>query len=155
MNKKTRNMLENRKAIVLAVGRALQGNESLSREELINKCPSVRIDGNVIERLKNAGLITSTRGRYAKITLNLTFFEITTNLDYYIGKMDRSNGYKECKERKVLTEKSDLKAAFKRAKDESQSLKEEIDFLYREIGKLETENKRLREKIAKVKEALK
>lgn len=155
MNKKTKNMLENRRAIILAVGRALQGNEALSREQLIAQCPTVRIDGNVIERLKNAGLINSTRGRYAKITLNLTFLEITTNLDYYVSKMDRSQGYKAMVEKKVLTEKSDLKAAFKRAKDESQSLKEEIEFLYKEIGKLETENKRLRLKITKIKEALK
>lgn len=155
MNKKTLNMLENRRAIILAVGRALQGNEALSREQLISQCPTVRIDGNVIERLKNAGLINSTRGRYAKITLNLTFLEITTNLDYYVSKMDRSQGYKAMVEKKVLTEKSDLKAAFKRAKDESQSLKEEIEFLYKEIGKLETENKRLRLKITKIKEALK
>lgn len=155
MNKKTKNMLENRKAVVLAVGRALQGNEALTREQLVNKCPSVRIDGNVIERLKNAGLITSTRGRYAKITLNLTFFEISSNLDYYIGKMDRSNGYKECKERKVLTEKKDLKDAFKRAKAETAKIQEELDFVYKELGKVEAENKRLKAIIANIKEALK
>ena len=147
MNNKTRNAQENRRAVVLAVGRALQGNESLSREELVLACPSVHIDGNVLEMLKNANLISTTRGRHAKISLNFTFAEICANIDYHVSQMTRSKGYEACKERKVLTEKKDLKEAFKRAKAGEALLQEKIASLEKLVAKLEKENTMLKEKL--------
>lgn len=156
MNNKTKMALENRKAILRAVAQAFRGNEEgLTKAELANACPNVNIDGNNIERLRIAGIIKSTtRGRHAKYIFSIDIFQLYDQLDSLAEKMQRGKGYENCKERKVLTEKKDLKDAFKRAKAETAKIQEELDFVYKELGKVEAENKRLKAIIANIKEAL-
>lgn len=69
--------------------------------------------------------------------------------------MKRNSEKEEAVERRVLTEKSELKAAFKRAEKRIKELQEELDLVYSELGKLEVENKRMKSQLTVIKEALK
>lgn len=157
MNNKTKMALENRKAILRAVAQAFRGNEEgLTKAELANACPNVNIDGNNIERLRIAGVIKSTtRGRHAKYIFCLDIFSLYDQLDTLAEKMHRGEGYKNCAERKVLTEKKDLKDAFRRAKAETAKLQEELDLIWKKAIQLERENNVLKEKLSAIKTILK
>lgn len=152
MDKRTVNAQKGRKAILLAVSRALEG-ASLTKVELINKCSTVNIDHNILNMLKNAGVITSSRGKHARITACVSFLEVFAHLDEYASKMQRTNE-EERKEVRILASKQELKEAFKRAKTETSKLQEELDFVYKEIKNLEAENARLKSIITNIKNML-
>jgi DNA-binding IscR family transcriptional regulator len=152
MDKRIVNAQEGRKAILLAVSRALEG-ASLTKGELISACEKVNIDHNVLNMLKNAGIITSSRGKHARITACVSFLEVFAHLDEYVSKMQRTNE-EERKEARVLASKQELKEAFKRAKKETSKLQAELDFVYKEIESLEAENARLKSIIANIKTLL-
>lgn len=154
MDNRVKNSRENRKAILREVGRALS-DRALTKVELVKTCTSVHIDHNVLQMLKNAGVISSTRGRHSVISLELSFLQIVSNLDTLAEKMTRGESYSLHQEKRVLAAKADLKAAFKRAKEESAQLKEHVKSLYKYIDKLEKENRDLKSKLDLIKEVLK
>lgn len=154
MNKNTLNARENRKAILRAVGHALN-DHALTKVELISKCQSVHIDHNVLQMLKNAGVISSTRGRHSVISLEVSFFSLMSNLDTLAEKMTRGESYTLHQEKRVLTAKADLKAAFKRAKSEAESLREQLEAAQREVKRLSSINQALNEKLSAIKVILK
>jgi hypothetical protein len=154
MNRKVQGARENRKAILTAVGRALSGH-ALTKVELQEACPQVVIDNNTLEMLRNSGAITVTRGRYAKISLACPVQLLWVRFEEFLIGMKRNSEKEEAVERRVLTEKSELKAAFKRSEKKIKDLQEELDMVYTEIGKLEVENKKLKSIITNIKEALK
>jgi uncharacterized protein (DUF4415 family) len=154
MDNRVKNSRENRKAILREVGRALS-DRALTKVELVKTCTSVHIDHNVLQMLKNAGVISSTRGRNSVISLEVSFMHIVSNLDTLAEKMHRGESYSLHQEKRVLEAKADLKAAFKRAKEESAQLKEHVKSLYKYIDKLEKENRDLKSKLDLIKEVLK
>ena len=154
MNRKTQGAVENRKAILTAVGRALS-DRALTKIELANECPDVVIDNNTLEMLRNAGAIVITRGRYAKISLACPVQLLWVRFEEFLVGMKRNSEKSEAVEKRVLTEKSELKAAFKRADKRIKELQEELDLVYSELGKLELENKRMKAQLTLIKEALK
>lgn len=154
MNKKVQGARENRKAILTAVGRALS-DHALTKVELIEACPQVVIDNNTLEMLRNSGAITITRGRYAKISLACPVNLLWVRFEEFLIGMKRNSEKEEAVEKRILTEKADLKAAFKRSEKKIKELQEELDMVYSELGKLEVENKRMKAQLTLIKEALK
>lgn len=154
MNRKKQGAVENRKAILTAVGRALS-DHALTKVELQEACPHVVVDNNTLEMLRNSGAITITRGRYAKISLTCPVNLLWVRFEEFLIGMKRNSEKEEAVEKRILTEKADLKAAFKRAEKRIKELQEELDLVYSELGKLEVDNKRMRTQLALIKEALK
>jgi DNA-binding IscR family transcriptional regulator len=154
MDNRVKNSRENRKAILREVGRALS-DRALTKVELVKTCTSVHIDHNVLQMLKNAGVISSTRGRNSVIALKVSFMHIVSNLDTLAEKMHRSESYSLHQEKRVLEAKADLKAAFKRAKSETDYLREQLEAAQREIKRLSSINQALNEKLSAIKVILK
>lgn len=154
MNKKVQGARENRKAILTAVGRALS-DHALTKVELQEACPHVVVDNNTLEMLRNSGAITITRGRYAKISLACPVNLLWVRFEEFLIGMKRNSEKEEAVEKRILTEKADLKAAFRRAKAETAAAKAEIEFVYNEISKLEKENAILRGQLEAIKAILK
>lgn len=153
MDKRKYHATKNHEMILKAVAQALDG-AALTKVELVEACPNVVIDNNTIEMLRNAGAVTVTRGRYAKISLTCPKNFIHVRMEEFVKGMIRNSQKEEYVEKRVLTEKADLKAAFKRSEKKIKELQEELDMVYTEIGKLEVENKKLKSIIANIKEVL-
>lgn len=154
MNIKSSNALEARKAILRAVGRAFYNAEALTKVELQNECADVNIDANVMGMLTTAGVIKSTRGRNAKITMLLTPMYVFTHVEELAAKMIRPDSYFEAANRKVVEDKKDLKDVIKRLKKDNQDLSELLDKAWKELDILTADNKALRAKLEAVKAAL-
>lgn len=154
MNLKTLNALEARKAILRAVSKAFYNAEALTKVELQNECQEINLDANVIGMLTNAGVIKSTRGRNAKITMMLTPMHVFTHVEELAAKMVRPDSYFKAAERKVVEDKKELKEVIKRLKKDNQDLSELLDKAWKEIDVLTADNKALRAKLEAVKAAL-
>lgn len=154
MDKRKYHAAKNHEMILKAVAQALDG-AALTKVELIQACPSVVIDNNTLEMLRNSGAITITRGRYARISLTCPKNFIHIRIEEFVKGMIRNSQKEEQVEKRVLTEKADLKAAFKRSEKKIKELQEELDMVYSELGKLEVENKRMKAQLTLIKEALK
>lgn len=154
MNKKTQNALEARKAILRAVARAFYNAEALTKVELQNECTDVNIDANILGMLTTAGVIKSTRGRHAKITMLLTPMHVFTHVEELAAKMIRPESYFEAVERKVVEDKKDLKEVIKRLKKDNQDLSELLDKAWKEIDVLTADNQALHAKLEAIKAAL-
>ncbi len=154
MNKKTQNALEARKAILRAVGRAFYNAEALTKVELQESCQEINLDANVIGMLTTAGVIKSTRGRNAQITMLLTPMHVFTHVEELAAKMVRPESYFEAANRKVAENIKDHKEVIKRLKKDNQDLSELLDKAWKEIDVLTADNKALRAKLEAVKVAL-
>lgn len=154
MNKKTQNALEARKAILRAVGRAFYNAEALTKVELQKECQDINLDANVMGMLTTAGVIKSTRGRNAKITMLLTPMHVFTHVEELAAKMVRPESYFEAASRKVVEDKKELKEVIKRLKKDNQDLSELLDKAWKEIDVLTADNKALHAKLEAVKAAL-
>lgn len=154
MNLKTLNAQESRKATLLAVARAFYNAEALTKVELQNECTDVNIDANVLGMLTTAGVIKSTRGRHAKITMLLTPMHVFTHVEELAAKMVRPESYFEAAERKVVEDKKELKEVIKRLKKDNQDLSELLDKAWKDLDALTADNNALRAKLEAVKAAL-
>ena len=154
MNNKKEGSIKNRREILIAVGRALSV-QPLTKAELAEACPNVVIDNNTLEMLRNSGAVTVTRGRYAKISLACDPENFFIHLGDHLKDMKRNCEKEEAVEKRILTAKEELKAAFRRAKAETAAAKAEIEFVYEEISKLEKENAILRGQLEAIKAILK
>ena len=154
MNLKTLNAQESRKAILRAVARAFYNAEALTKVELQNECTDVNIDANVLGMLTTAGVIKSTRGRHAKITMLLTPMHVFTHVEELAAKMVRPESYFEAAERKVVEDKKELKEVIKRLKKDNQDLSELLDKAWKDLDALTADNNALRAKLEAVKAAL-
>lgn len=154
MNLKTLNAQESRKATLLAVARAFYNAEALTKVELQKECADVNIDSNVIGMLTTAGVIKSTRGRNAKISMLLTPMHVFTHVEELAAKMVRPESYFEAAERKVAESIKDHKEVIKRLKKDNKDLSELLDKAWREIDVLTADNKALRAKLEAIKAAL-
>ena len=154
MNIKYSNALEARKAILRAVARAFYNAEALTKVELQKECSDVNLDANVIGMLTTAGVIKSTRGRHAKITMILTPMYVFTHVEELAAKMIRPDSYFEAANRKVVEDKKDLKEVIKRLKKDNQDLSELLDKAWKELDAITADNKALRAKLEAVKAAL-
>lgn len=154
MNKKSYNALETRKAILRAVARAFYNAEALTKVELQNECTDVNIDANVIGMLTTAGVIKSTRGKHAKISMLLTPMHVFTHVEELAAKMVRPESYFEAASRKVAENIKDHKEVIKRLKKDNQDLSELLDKAWKDVDALTAENKVLRAKLEAVKAAL-
>ena len=154
MNKKTQNALEARKAILRAVARAFYNVEALTKVELQESCNDVNIDANVLGMLTTAGVIKSTRGRHAKITMLLTPMHVFTHVEELAAKMVRPESYFEAANRKVAENIKDHKEVIKRLKKDNQDLSELLDKAWKDVDALTADNKALRAKLEAVKAAL-
>lgn len=154
MNVKSFNALEARKAILRAVAKAFYNAEALTKVELQNECQEINLDANVIGMLTTAGVIKSTRGRHAKITMLLTPMHVFTHVEELAAKMIRPDSYFEAAERKVVEDKKELKEVVKRLKKDNQDLSELLDKAWKEIDVLTADNKALHAKLEAVKAAL-
>lgn len=154
MNKKTQNALEARKAILRAVGRAFYNAEALTKVELQKECQDINLDANVMGMLTTAGVIKSTRGRNAQITMLLTPMYVFTHVEELAAKMIRPDSYFEAASRKVAEDKKDLKEVIKRLKKDNQDLSELLDKAWKDLDALTADNKELHAKLEAVKAAL-
>lgn len=154
MNKKSSNALEARKAILRAVARAFYNAEALTKVELQSQCPEVNLDANVIGMLTTAGVVKSTRGKHAKITMLLTPMHVFTHTEELATKMVRPESYFEAANRKVAENIKDHKEVIKRLKKDNQDLSELLDKAWKELDVLAADNKALRAKLEAVKAAL-
>lgn len=154
MNKKSSNALEARKAVLRAVARAFYNAEALTKVELQDQCQEINLDANVIGMLTTAGVIKSTRGRHAKITMLLTPMHVFTHVEELAAKMVRPESYFEAAERKVVEDKKGLKEVIKRLKKDNQDLSELLDKAWKDVDALTADNKALRAKLEAVKAAL-
>lgn len=154
MNKKTQNAIEYRKAILKAVGSAFYSCEVLTKVELQSKCSDINIDANVIGMLTTAGVIKSTRGRNASISMLVTPMYLFSHLDELAHKMVRSESYNEAINRRVADNMKSLKEAFKRVKKENDELSALLQDAWADLEDISAENQNLRNKLAAITEIL-
>lgn len=154
MNKKTQNALEYRKAILKAVASAFFNAEALTKVELQSKCQDINIDANVLGMLTTAGVLKSTRGRGAKITMIISPMHVYTHIEELAAKMVRPDSYQEAVIRRVADNMRSLKDAFKRVKKENAELSAMLQDAWNEIEDISAENQNLRNKLAAISEIM-
>lgn len=154
MNLKTLNAQESRKATLLAVARAFYNAEALTKVELQTACPNVNIDANVIGMLKVAGVLTSTRGRNAMLSMLVTPMHVFTHVEEFANKMVRPESYSLCVERRKAEKAQDLKEVIKRLKKENDDLSALLTEAWKELDVLKASNKEMSSKLEAIKAAL-
>jgi hypothetical protein len=154
MNRKSTNAKEARKVCLFAVAKAFSNAETLTKVELQGLCKDVTIDGNVIGMLTKAGVVKSTRGRNATITMLMTPIHVYTHVDELADKMVRPESYTLCVERHKAAKAQDYKDVIKRLKAENNELSALLSEAWKEIDKLKESNKEMSIKIATIKSIL-
>ena len=154
MNRKTQNAIEYRKVVLKAVGSAFYNAEVLTKVELADKCKDINLDANVIGMLTTAGVIKSTRGRKAAISMLVTPMYLFSHLDELANKMVRPDSYTDAINRRVADNMKSLKEAFKRVKAENDELSAMLQTAWNDLEDISAENENLRNKLAAITEIL-
>ena len=115
MDQRTERSLVVRRMIIREILSAFHSQDHLTRAELIASCQKVKLDANWINRLVQAGIITSSRGRNSTYSLAVSNVTILTNLETYVKKMHNTH-VEENNERRRHAKITDYRREIKRLK---------------------------------------
>lgn len=121
MDQRTEKALIVRRMIIKEILSAFHSQDRLTRAELVASCQKVKLDANWINRLVQAGVITSSRGRNSTYSLAVSNVTILSNLETYVKKMHNTQ-VEECNERRRQAKITDYRREIKRLKAIIESL---------------------------------
>lgn len=115
MDQRTERSLITRRMIIREILSVFHSQDHLTRSELIASCQKVKLDANWLNRLVQAGVIKSSRGRNAVYSLATSNVAILSNLEHYVKKMhnDQVEVHNESRRQAKI---SDYKREIKRLK---------------------------------------
>lgn len=115
MDQRTEKALVVRRMVIREILSAFHSQDRLTRAELVASCQKVKLDANWINRLVQAGIIKSSRGRNSTYSLAVSNVTIISNFENYVKKMhnDQVEAYNE---RRRQAKISDYKREIKRLK---------------------------------------
>ena len=112
MDQRTEKSLMIRRLVIREILSIFHSQDHLTRAELIASCQKVKLDANWLNRLVQAGILTSSRGRNSTYSLATSNVTILSNLEHYVKKMH--NGQVEAhnesrRQAKILDYKREIK----------------------------------------------
>lgn len=115
MDQRTERALVVRRMVIREILSAFHSQDHLTRAELVASCQKVKLDANWLNRLVQAGIITSSRGRNSTYSLAVSNVTILSNLETYVKKMHNTQ-VEEHNERRRQAKIADYKREIKRLK---------------------------------------
>lgn len=115
MDQRKEKALVVRRMVIREVLSAFHSQDRLTRTELVALCQKVKLDANWLNRLVQAGVIKSSRGRNSVYSLAVSNVTILSNLEHYVKKM-HNDQVEACNERRRQAKISDYKREIKRLK---------------------------------------
>lgn len=115
MDQRTEKSLIIRRMVIREILSAFHSQDRLTRAELVALCQKVKLDANWLNRLVQAGILTSSRGKNSTYSLAASNVTILTNLETYVKKMHNTQ-VEEHNERRRQAKISDYKREIKRLK---------------------------------------
>lgn len=115
MDQRTERALVVRRMVIREILSAFHSQDHLTRAELVASCQKVKLDANWLNRLVQAGVIKSSRGRNSMYSLATSNVAILSNLEHYVKKMHNGQveAYNESRRQAKIT---DYKREIKRLK---------------------------------------
>lgn len=115
MDKRTERSLIVRRMVIREILSVFHSQDRLTRAELIASCQKVKLDANWLNRLVQAGIIKSSRGRNSVYSLAVSNVTILSNLEHYVKKMhnDQVEAHNESRRQAKI---ADYKREIKRLK---------------------------------------
>lgn len=115
MDQRTERSLVVRRMIIREILSVFHSQDHLTRSELIASCQKVKLDANWLNRLVQAGILTSSRGRNSTYSLAVSNVTILSNLETYVKKMHNTQ-VEEHNERRRQAKITDYRREIKRLK---------------------------------------
>lgn len=115
MDQRTERSLIIRRMVIRDVLRAFHSQDKLTRTELVALCQNVKLDANWLNRLIQAGILTSSRGRNSTYSLAVSNVAILSNFEVYVKKMHNAQ-VERCNEKKRQAKIMDYRREIKRLK---------------------------------------
>lgn len=115
MDQRTERSLIIRRMIIREILSVFHSQDRLTRSELIASCQKVKLDANWLNRLVQAGIIKSSRGRNSTYSLAVSNVTILSNLETYVKKMHNTQ-VEEHNERRRQAKITDYRREIKRLK---------------------------------------
>ena len=115
MDQRTERSLIIRRMIIREILSVFHSQDRLTRSELIASCQKVKLDANWLNRLVQAGILTSSRGRNSTYSLAVSNVTILSNFEHYVKKM-HNDQVEEHNERRRQAKIVDYKREIKRLK---------------------------------------
>jgi DNA-binding IscR family transcriptional regulator len=115
MDQRTERSLIVRRMIIREILSAFHSQDRLTRTELVASCQKVKLDANWLNRLVQAGILTSSRGRNSTYSLAVSNVVILSNLETYVKKMHNTQ-VEECNEKRRQAKITDYRREIKRLK---------------------------------------
>ena len=104
-----------RRLVIREILSVFHSQDHLTRAELVASCQKVKLDANWINRLVQAGILTSSRGRNSTYSLAVSNVTILSNLEHYVKKM-HNNQVEAHNESRRQAKIADYKREIKRLK---------------------------------------
>ena len=115
MDQRKERALVVRRLVIREILSAFHSQDHLTRAELVASCQKVKLDANWINRLVQAGILTSSRGRNSTYSLAVSNVTILSNFETYVKKMHNTQ-VEECNERRRQAKMTDYRREIKRLK---------------------------------------
>lgn len=115
MDKRTERALIVRRMVIREILSAFHSQDHLTRAELVASCQKVKLDANWLNRLVQAGVIKSSRGRNSVYSLATSNVAILSNFETYVKKMHNTQ-VEENNERRRQAKITDYRREIKRLK---------------------------------------
>lgn len=115
MDQRTEKSLIIRRMVIREILSAFHSQDRLTRAELVASCQKVKLDANWINRLVQAGIIKSSRGRNSTYSLAVSNVTILSNLETYVKKM-HNDQVERHNERRRQAKITDYRREIKRLK---------------------------------------
>jgi DNA-binding IscR family transcriptional regulator len=115
MDQRTERSLIVRRMVIREILSVFHSQDRLTRAELIASCQKVKLDANWLNRLVQAGILTSSRGRNSTYSLAVSNVTILSNFEHYVKKM-HNDQVEEHNERRRQAKMTDYRREIKRLK---------------------------------------
>lgn len=115
MDQRTERALVVRRMVIREILSAFHSQDRLTRTELVALCQKVKLDANWLNRLVQAGILTSSRGRNSTYSLAVSNVTILNNFEVYVKKM-HNRQVEACNERRRQAKIIDYRREIKRLK---------------------------------------
>jgi len=115
MDQRTEKSLMIRRLVIREILSVFHSQDRLTRAELVASCQKVKLDANWINRLVQAGILTSSRGRNSTYSLAVSNVTILSNFETYVKKMHNTQ-VEENNERRRQAKITDYRREIKRLK---------------------------------------
>ena len=115
MDQRTERALVVRRMVIREILSVFHSQDQLTRTELVSSCQKVKLDANWLNRLVQAGILKSSRGRNSTYSLAVSNVTILSNFENYVKKM-HNDQVEACNERRRQAKITDYRREIKRLK---------------------------------------